>query len=136
MGQCIITRRGGADKSQGLTATAEKIMPGYTALVNGSVLTGTATADADATAAGIVSGKTAYVNGAKITGTARLFPTVASIAGYSFGNEYTDHPMTANGGMPNTQIVAMSTPVIIGTYLRVWCTPYSGNAFYLFFTLA
>lgn len=53
------------------TASADKIVSGYTAYVNGQKLTGTGvdTSDATATADKIVAGYTAYVNGKKITGT-------------------------------------------------------------------
>lgn len=59
------------DLSQDTVTSAGDIASGKTGhLADGTSVTGTFTADANATSADIASGKTAYVNGSKITGTA------------------------------------------------------------------
>ena len=65
------------------TATADTILSGYTAYVDGKKITGTGrtgidTSDATATADTILFGYTAYVDGKKITGTKVISSTVIS----------------------------------------------------------
>lgn len=78
------------------TATAEDIVTGKTAYVNGALVTGTRsentgidTSDATAVASDIAKGKTAYVNDEKITGTLEVvtYYTGTTVPASSFGSE-------------------------------------------------